>query len=253
MKCSFRIPKSGFLFLRITICLGFLVTSTYALVGENPYRPIVDRNVFALKPPTPATNSVVQPPSPPAGIELRGISTLLGRPQVLLNIKVPAKPPEQPKDRSLVLDVGQREGEVEILEINPSIGLVRIRNRGSEVALNLKDNATQPQFTAPSPMPAGVVPGIKPALPAPGAVPPPPGAGVPLPTRSLRTDGASGASAPNNPAGVNQSMGTSVNRGPVENAALYSVSQAKNEELIQSGVKVPRLPRHPFLNNNADQ
>src|SRR5690606_3154088 len=107
--------------------------TAFSLSNAGPYQPIIERNVFALKTPVPIVDTVDKTPTLPAGIELRGISALFGRPQVLLNIKVAAKPPEQPKDRSLVMDVGQREGDVEVLEIDPSQGLVRLRNQGSEV------------------------------------------------------------------------------------------------------------------------
>ena len=55
------------------------------------------------------------PPTAATGIELRGILTLLGRPQVLLNFCVPGKTSRTSQGPFLVMDVNQREGEVEVL------------------------------------------------------------------------------------------------------------------------------------------
>ena len=225
-------------------------------ITANPYEPIIQRNVFALKPQSPQVTSSVEIATPPPGIELRGISTLFGRPQVLLNIKVSAKPPEQPKDRSLVLDVGQREGDVEVLEINPNTGVVRLRNQGNEISLNLKDNAAKPQSASPVAVPGG-------GNPTPGIIPPPavtqPPGSSPLPNRQLRTDAPStsgttfGGVTGNAAQQSDQQQRALINRSPVENAALYSVNQAKNEELRRTGVAVPKLPRHPFMKSQAEQ
>lgn len=148
------IVRAGRICLLVWLLLVLWATpGAHALTADNPYATIVQRNAFALKPPTPPP-VITPPPTPASNVELRGITTLLGRPQVLLNFKVPGKPPEPPKDRSLVLDIGQREGDVEVLEINPAAGTIRIRNQGNEVAMNLKDNASKPQvvpgLTAPS-------------------------------------------------------------------------------------------------------
>ena len=248
MKRAFRFRASGLESL-LAICLSGVVLSASALVADNPYSTIVERNAFALKPPTPPV--VVTPPAPPASnVELRGITTLLGRPQVLLNFKMPGKPPEPPKDRSLVMDVGQREGEVEVLEINPATGSIRIRNQGNELAMNLKDNAPKAQ-AAPNLAPPATVPGALP-MPAAGGIPAPtvPNANPPtLPTRTLRS-GVTPATTQNSTTAGSMAANQAAiaNRSPETTAALYSVSQAKNEELRASGVQVPRLPKHPLLN-----
>jgi hypothetical protein len=163
---------------------GLLVLLTFpaaALTSDNPYAAIITRNAFALNPPAPVTNAPAGPVIPPSDIEFRGLSTLLGRPQALINVKSKPKPPETPKDRSLVMDIGQREGEVELLEINMGEGSVKLRNQGTIVTMNLKDNSPKPQAAAGLPtvapaaagLPGGVpVPAIgRPALPTPGGAP----------------------------------------------------------------------------------
>ncbi len=191
-----------------TLCAGLATfgSTSFALTESNPYSPIVGRNVFALKPPTPVNNTPVAPVVAAPGIELQGITTILGRPQVLLKIKLPPRPPEPAKDQSFVLDVGQREGEVEVVSINMDSGTIQLRNQGSDLVLNMKDNAAKPAAGAALPgataMPSGV-----PSLPAPNlGLPPSPripnatpasggasvapiggSSSIPLPTRQLRS------------------------------------------------------------------
>ena len=231
-----------------------LTTSAVAFTADNPYSTIVERNAFALKPPTPP--AVVTPPAPAASnVELRGITTLLGRPQVLLNFKMPGKPPEPPKDRSLVMDVGQREGEVEVLEINPASGSIRIRNQGNELAMNLKDNAPKPQFAPGLAAPGLPAPGAPPALPSPGGVPAPAasasgmstmggsGSSSPtprpaLPSRNLRS-GSTDAGA------VGATAATAANDArslPLEaQMALIEVERERTKDAVSAG-KMPPLP-----------
>src|SRR5438876_6958948 len=82
----------------------------------NPYQGIVDRNVFALKPP-PAPQRPEDNKPPPPTIKLTGITTILGNKRVLMNVQMPAKPPEPAKLQSFILTEGQRDGEIEVLEI----------------------------------------------------------------------------------------------------------------------------------------
>jgi len=215
----------------------FEPTQLLALNADNPYNPIVLRNAFALKDPPPVIQTVLQPPKPPTNVELRGITTLLGRPQVLLNFKVPGTPPEPPKDRSMVMDVGQREGDVEVLEINPVAGTIRIRNQGTELAMNLRDNAAKPQ-SAPSvalPIPS-LPPGAAPQLPvpAPAANPAPALLGTPtapvLPTRNLRSAANNAAAKP---------------LTALEQSAIMEIERERTKVLVQQG-KMPPLPPMPF-------
>lgn len=232
--------------------LVFAAISAAALTsGDHPYTGIVERNVFALKPPTPVTNAPAVAASLPANIELRGITTILGRPQVLLNLKVPARPPEPPKDRSLVMDSGQREGDVEVLEINAAAGSVRLRNQGTELAMNLKDNAAKPQFSGVAPTAA--LPGVP---PVPGVIPPPtavPNNPVPnfnppsaaptvpaapgLPTRNLRSTPTAGVGV--TPTSYPANDASSL---PLEaKMALIEVERERTKEAVAAG-KMPPIP-----------
>jgi hypothetical protein len=234
--------------IAVLVCVFAGVVKGGAVTESNPYSAIAGRNVFSLRP-LPvniATNSV--PPTPASGIELQGFSTILGRPQVLLKVKVPPKPPEPAKDKALVMDVGQRDGDVEVVSMDAYAGTVNLKNQGNLVSLNLKDNAAKPQAGPSLPTPMLPSSGIRPTIPPPGGPAASPGGGIPLPTRSLRSGGdsaSSGTSATGAQAGTAQVE--AINRNPEVNVANYAVSQAKNEEARQSGALIPKLPKHPFL------
>jgi len=145
--------------LLFTLPLGAVTT------GENPYTGIVERNSFGLKPP-PDPADAVKPPPPPvsADIKLQGITTILGRKQVLLKIKVPAKPPEPAHEKAVVLDEGLREGEVKVVEINPVTGTVKLDNAGTILSLNLAKDGEKPTPGAASPAAGSPAPGAAPAV-----------------------------------------------------------------------------------------
>lgn len=234
----------------------------------NPYLAIVERNSFGLKPPVNPAD-LVKPPSPVvAEIKLQGMTTILGRKQVLLKVRVPAKPPETARDESLVIVEGQREGEVEVLEINQDEGTVRLKNGGTPLVLNMKDHAEKP---VPSPSPAAApgapqVGNIKSPTPQPlpgsPAVPNPAGASVStfgggvgpgvagfggaatsgnsaaksIPTRTLRSNSTLGANNPH-PAGEFQNL------SPEAQAILI---EAQRAQIAPGGFDpLPKTPLAP--------
>src|SRR6185503_7688978 len=121
--------------------LGLLVTAVPVLgavndeekVAEerkNPYQPIIERNVFGLKPPPPPQTE--KPPDPPpvvplAKVVLTGILNILGPPRVLLEV-VENEPGKQPNTKKPVLREGEREGSIEVLSIDIEKSIVRIKN-----------------------------------------------------------------------------------------------------------------------------
>jgi hypothetical protein len=183
--------------------------------ADNPYKGIVERNLFGLKdPPPPPDPAEVNKPQP-SKIILTGITDILGRKQALMKIPAaPAKPGETPKgEQSFILTVGQREGDIEVLEIDPVAGMVKVRNAGVVEELNFEKNgpklAGTPAPGAPAapgvpgiPMPppvatASASPSATPASLAPGTTFTAAGLRS-IPTRSVRTSGS--ASQPAQPA-----------------------------------------------------
>ena len=175
------------------LSISLLWTATHAIAteasGTTPYQGIVERNVFGLKPPPPPTPPEANVPPPPK-IILQGIINFMGHKRALLKVQMPAKPPDPAKEVPLILIEGQRDGEIEVLEINDKPGneFVKVNDYGTITNLNFENNGIK---MAAGPAPAGQ-PG------PPGFVPPPvgspfvPGAtGKGLPTtRQMRTGAA---------------------------------------------------------------
>jgi len=192
------------------LALRIAANEVTAESSNNPYESIVDRNVFALKPPPPPPDPEATKP-PPVKITLTGITTILGKRALLKSPAPPGKPGEPAKpELSYILAPGQREGDIEVIDIDEVGGNVKLRNAGVEVTLNIDKDGPK---LAPSAAPVPGVPGVPGAVhPMPGGrgiVPPaPPGnPGFTMPTRTLRLpQSGSGGSAANT--GVNSVPGT---------------------------------------------
>ena len=168
---------------------------------SNPYQTIVDRNVFSLKPPPPPPGPEENKPKP-VKITLTGITTILGNKRVLMKAPAPpGKPGETPKPEiSYILTEGQRDGDVEVLEINEKTGDVKLNNAGTVVTLNIEKDG--PKLPATQPPPAGGAPTATGAIPAPvpgthTITPQAPGnTGFTMPTRTLRLPSQTGGATP---------------------------------------------------------
>jgi hypothetical protein len=183
----------------VALCLPARAVTSDAPAG-SPYQGIVERNVFGLKPPPPPPDPEANKPPPPK-ITLQGITTFGGVKRALLKAQMPVKPGEQHKgeppkgEESFILAEGQREGDIEVLEINdkPGSEFVKVNDFGTITNLNFENNGIKTAAASgpgPTPAPAGVAPN-------PGASPfPQGGGGKPYsPTRPMRTPGPPGAAA----------------------------------------------------------
>jgi hypothetical protein len=134
---------------------------------DNPYSDtIVTRNIFSLKPP-PALPAVTEPVKPPPPkLWLTGITTILGNKRALLKGNFAAKAGEPAKDQSFMLCVGEREGEIEVIEIDEKKGIVTVDDFGQVINLTFE---SAPKPPAPGTPPA---PGAAPAAPAATGRPP---------------------------------------------------------------------------------
>ena len=263
MKRDIRLETLGFR-LQTSIQLAALLLAalpSFALTEGNPYSAISGRNTFALKPPAVAPPTNVLPPTPAPNVSLQGISTILGRAQALLKVKIAPKPPEAAKEMSLVMDIGQREGDVEVLAIDANDGSVRLNNQGSIVTLNIKDGD--------KPIAGPVIPSVTPLLPGmanlPSGIPtqslPPAftlsnkaaGTGLPgilpspVPTRPLRPT-APGAASTAPAGGLTSSSTAQSSYNPPnsglsvdEQVAILAV-QHKAQEGNTSGPPLPPIP-----------
>jgi hypothetical protein len=142
-------------FGKIVVCfLGGLVLNT-GLGADNPYVPIVDRNIFGLNPPQVVAPTA--PPEPPSTITPNGIMTIFGTPQVLFKVAVPPRPPEPAKEVSCILGEGERQDDIEVTHIDQAAGVVTFNNHGVVQEIPL---VKAPPITTPTPvvMNSGFVP-----------------------------------------------------------------------------------------------
>jgi len=137
--------------------------------AANPYDVIHVRNPFALKPPEKIgpvgpTNPVV-----PSNVKLTGFSSDSTGKNWKVWLMIPAQPGKNPQYFNLMEH--EKQGDIEVLEINEKENTVKILNGGNPAELTVKDNGL------PTPA-APLVPGVPmnpgaPGGPVPGIVPPP--------------------------------------------------------------------------------
>ena len=119
---------------KITVCLAGALMLNVSVRGDdtvapnNPYVPIVVRNVFGLNPVP--TNTAPPPEDTPLKITPNGIMSIFGQLQVLFKV---SPKPGQPggKEDSYVLSEGQSQDEIEVVHINEKAGIVTFNNHGT--------------------------------------------------------------------------------------------------------------------------
>jgi hypothetical protein len=141
-------------FGKLAVCLAGGLALNAALLAadtgspDNPYVPIVTRNVFALNPPTPVD---ITQPEPPAKITPNGIMSIFGRVQVLFKVTGAPKPGKPAGDTSYILSEGQRQDDIEVTHIDEKSGIVTFNNHGMVQELPLTKT---PALTSPMPVSA---------------------------------------------------------------------------------------------------
>jgi hypothetical protein len=178
----------------LTLCVATNAATSDSSV--SPYQGVVERNVFGLKPPPPPPDPEATKPPPPK-IFLQGITTFGGIKRALLKAQMPAKPGEPPKpdQSSFILAEGQRDGDIEVLEIDAKEGTVKVNDFGTITTLDFEHNGIKTPTAAPGP---GAAPQPGGGLALPGAKPfgPAGGGGQPIPTiRPMRLPLPGGAAA----------------------------------------------------------
>ena len=103
---------------------------------DNPYAPIVTRNVFDINPPPPVDPSTLNA-EPPPKITPNGTMSVFGHVQVLFKVSIPAKPGQPAKDESYMLGEGQAQDDIEVTKIYEKAGLVTFNNHGTVQQLAL--------------------------------------------------------------------------------------------------------------------
>jgi hypothetical protein len=151
------ITKRGGKILFAAVCLGALNTRIQAVVdgngeSKNPYSAIWQRNAFDLK--SAAAEAVEAPKTnlPPPNVQLTGITTILGNKRALFMVQESASPGKPPgRNQSFILTEGERQGVLEVLEINTKAATVKIRNNGilSTIALTTNKGVAETASSVP--------------------------------------------------------------------------------------------------------
>jgi hypothetical protein len=266
----------------VALCAG--IGLVILPVAGTPYQGIVDRNVFALKPPPPPPVAV--PPAPPApkpppAIKITPIGIMAGfgfAPRALFKTPAPPPKPGAPPgpggEQSYMLAVGQAQDGIEVLEINTKERTIKVRNAGEEQLLSLDKDAPKMAAATPVGVPGvPALPGGQPGLPgvpnlAPPTMPPANPFGSTLPARPIRSDlGAAPGAAPgvsingmsltgNNPPAsvaeahaqfIQQEQAAAAKRSTELNVILYEANRARDAALKQQGIQMPAMPPHVLL------
>jgi len=142
MKCVGKIAiwlASG-----LVLIAGARADDAAVASADNPYAPIVARNLFNLNPVT--ADAPVG--DPPPKITLNGIMSISGHLQVLFKVAGTGKPGQSAKDQSYILSEGQRQDDIEVVNINEKASLVTFNNHGTVQDLPL---ANAPSATTSGP------------------------------------------------------------------------------------------------------
>jgi hypothetical protein len=164
--------------------LSFIVLGGSSIIvngseAEPGYNLIPKKNVFKLKePPTAPPPQITN--APLSKVYLTGISTVLNQRLAFLRLPAAASKGAGPRaEESMMLAEGQRQGDIEVLEINEATGHVKIKQAGEIVDLSFEKDGVKSNLPAiagnqpsPSENPAATT-AAQPATQNPGIMPPP--------------------------------------------------------------------------------
>ncbi len=154
-------------------------------VTESPYKVILTRNAFSLKPPPPPPPIVEADPGPPPNVKLTGIISLTLPKKAMFKL-------EPAKGEPIYLTVNEGEHSdgalLKVLEIDEQLGTVKITMNGATHLLDFEKNGIKNAAAPLAPAkPAGLqtIPGMA----QPGGVPsvPSAGGGTPVQFNSPRS------------------------------------------------------------------
>jgi hypothetical protein len=224
--------------------------------GVSPYQGIVERNVFGLKPPPPPPDPEANKPPPPR-IFLQGVTTFGGVKRALLKAQIPPKPGDKPTgEQSFILAEGQRDGDIEVLEIRTDggVSVVKVNDFGTITNLTFEKDGIK---GAPGAVPVpGMPPPTRTVMAVPGAMGGAGGVPPSFATRPLRggavspqTTGVGGGTPglPGYGAGVPSvaQQPAAPQQSAEANFIMLEANRIRHQEEIQAG-RYPPLPRTPL-------
>ena len=223
--------------------LSLMPAARAAMPDGNPYKTIVDRNPFGLIPPPPPAPPVTN--TPPSNIQLTGITMMLGKKMAMMMAQEPG-PNKTPQ--SYMLTEGERDGQIEVLEIDDKAGSEKVNNAGVVQTLTFDKDGAKPSGGGSLPAPGGM-PGR--SIPAPGAMPGRPGSQPStggmrqIPSRDVRP-----TSAPTTPTPSTQPATTAAAQpaqpaqpamAPEVQTTMIEVNRVLTQEQVNKG-ELPPLP-----------
>jgi len=110
-------------------CVLAAATSGAPMSGSSPYRSISERNVFGLRPPVPVVKQQTLAPLPK--IRLTGITTIFGDKRIIVEEESPAQLGTLAKKKSVTLVQGQKDGQLEVLDVDVKNARVKVDNSGT--------------------------------------------------------------------------------------------------------------------------
>jgi hypothetical protein len=143
--------RGRFIFGALVIVAFFFSAKVFSAAAARDYSQIPVRNLFGLHEAEIKREEVIPPPL--LKIVLNGITTM-GSKLVFLKVQFPQKAGEQPQaEQSFMLTEGQREGGIEILEINERAGTIRVNNFGTEMTIGFDKDAAKIAKSPPATQP----------------------------------------------------------------------------------------------------
>jgi hypothetical protein len=152
-----------------SVLLGAAVRADVTEAPDQRYQVIIDRNAFGLKPAPKISTIQTNKPLAPVNIQLSGITKDSAGLKAWMVIPAQTGHGKSSNPEYLSIPEHEKQGDIEVLEINEKESTVKILNAGTPVELNFKDNG----LPTPAAMPVPGVP-INPhgIVPAPGTPPP---------------------------------------------------------------------------------
>ena len=220
--------------------------------ADHPYQAIIDRNAFGLRPPPQVVNPIPTNPVVPVNVKFTGItSNSRGKKAWLM---IPAVPGKNTNPQYLNgLAEHEKQGEIEVLEINVKESKVKILNAGSLVELNVKDNG----LPTPAALPVPGVPlnpyGVPGALPTPGLVPAPGASPSAIKTAGLTPSGGDALAARYGARTIPRrnlrtepiEQPVQAAQAPVDPAVQRIMMEAQKQQAEAGGKPFPPLPPLP--------
>jgi hypothetical protein len=134
------LEKCHFFTMWLLVCLILIFCVSEPVAAGNPYSGICQRNAFHLRPAVLAAVSKLQAPLP--RFHLTGITTILRGKRALLKVELPGKPAA--KAESYILAEGQKDGPLEVLQIDERAASVKIAFSGTVTNLTFDKMAPPP-------------------------------------------------------------------------------------------------------------